>query len=67
MNTTKSRCPECAEMGELVNTEHTGEMLFRTFVCNNDEGFILPDCNTAQWTERFVYSDFEIDMEKTEC
>lgn len=65
----KATCPECGKPGEKVHTEERVDGMGLVYVCNNDGGFILPDCNVAQWTTHFeeMGARKEIDMTKVEA
>lgn len=64
----KSACPGCGKTGKKQATFDRADGSETVYTCHNDEGFLLPNCNVAQWTvinDQFGMGK-EVDMEKTE-
>jgi hypothetical protein len=59
-------CPGCGRRGELVYSEDYEDVIETVYICNNDDGFILPDCNVAQYTEKYERFDTDVDMKKVD-
>lgn len=49
----KARCPECNEFGEQVCRFSESDSIEIVYVCENNEGFLLPKCMVAEWVTVF--------------
>jgi len=67
--THRFTCPECGEPSSYETRTELHNGVREVYCCWNDEGFILPYCNVAQWTTTIDTMGIskEVDMTKVEA